>query len=165
MPLWLIFFAQYTVQMHPMWEIRELVDRIVVFLAPHFDHPPWLKGNQDGRSDLCALGRTCRMLQNPALDILWYRQSTLVHLLRCLPPDLWYMQEVEELPWRSPDLISAKQNAQPPAQFVSAASILTLTALKSNLVHDISASARPGPFSSMIGIDSTSMPNACASFG
>ena len=37
---------------------------------------------------LSILARTCSLLSEPALDLLWYRQNTLAHLVRCLPAEL-----------------------------------------------------------------------------
>ncbi|KAJ7454325.1 hypothetical protein B0H11DRAFT_1875330 [Mycena galericulata] len=46
--------------------------------------------------DLAAVARTCRAFQGPALDFLW-RYSTLLNLLRCMPSDLWAVDEVREV--------------------------------------------------------------------
>ncbi|KAJ7141944.1 hypothetical protein C8R43DRAFT_1200479 [Mycena crocata] len=43
-------------------------------------------------SNLAALARTCSTLAGPALDWLWHATS-LVDLLRCLPSDLWAVDE------------------------------------------------------------------------
>ncbi|KAJ6550863.1 hypothetical protein DFH09DRAFT_988706 [Mycena vulgaris] len=39
--------------------------------------------------DLAALARTCKAFQDPALDLLWREQSTLTHMLKCLPSNVW----------------------------------------------------------------------------
>ncbi|KAJ7235723.1 hypothetical protein B0H12DRAFT_135121 [Mycena haematopus] len=36
-----------------------------------------------------AIARTCKALQNPALNALWATQTSLVPALRCFPDDLW----------------------------------------------------------------------------
>lgn len=46
----------------------------------------WLK---TGRVSLCALAQTCRALQEPALDVLWYHKVGLHHLIQCMPEDAW----------------------------------------------------------------------------
>ncbi|KAJ7266515.1 hypothetical protein C8J57DRAFT_1068705, partial [Mycena rebaudengoi] len=38
---------------------------------------------------LSALARTCTAFCNPALDVLWRNQDTIVNLLQCMPKDLW----------------------------------------------------------------------------
>ena len=101
--------------MHQCWCIRELVDRIAVLLMPRYDGPLQILGSMEGVSDVNALARTCRAVQDAALDVLWYRQSSLIPLLQCLPSDLWCMRTVEEGPHPAPRLL----NSPPRAQFVS----------------------------------------------
>lgn len=105
--------------MHQFWHIQELVDRVVKFQAPYYDSPPWLRYSMEGMRDVCALARTCRAIQEPTLDIVWYRQSTFVHVLRRLPPDLWYENEVED--WKAPRLPHSdrSRNTAAPTRFVS----------------------------------------------
>ncbi|KAJ7647932.1 hypothetical protein FB45DRAFT_1102323 [Roridomyces roridus] len=47
---------------------------------------------------LAALAVTCRDFLNPALDTLWSEQTTLRHVLKCLPSHLWE-QSVGSEPW------------------------------------------------------------------
>ncbi|KAJ7151854.1 hypothetical protein C8R43DRAFT_1127487 [Mycena crocata] len=63
--------------MHPCLSIPELVDQ----LFSHFEPA-------DAKT-LAALARTCTMFHEPALDVLWRNQDTLMNLLRCMPPDLF----------------------------------------------------------------------------
>ncbi|KIK03959.1 hypothetical protein K443DRAFT_131056 [Laccaria amethystina LaAM-08-1] len=42
---------------------------------------------------LARLARTCIAFQDPALNILWHTQKTLLPLLKCLPPDAWAIKE------------------------------------------------------------------------
>lgn len=50
------------------------------------------KINKDGMKTLSALARTCSVLSEPALDLLWYRQNTLGRLVRRLPTELWALK-------------------------------------------------------------------------
>ncbi|KAJ7888286.1 hypothetical protein B0H13DRAFT_2042500 [Mycena leptocephala] len=43
----------------------------------------------DASSALSALARTSQFFHNPALNVLWRHQDTLVNLIRCMPEDLW----------------------------------------------------------------------------
>lgn len=42
---------------------------------------------------LARLARTCKAFQDPALNLLWHSQNTLLPLLRCLPPNAWTIKE------------------------------------------------------------------------
>ncbi|KAJ7113132.1 hypothetical protein C8R44DRAFT_984931 [Mycena epipterygia] len=44
-------------------------------------------------SDLSRLARTSTIFFNPALNILWRHQGTIVNLLRCMPNDIWDITE------------------------------------------------------------------------
>ena len=47
-----------------------------------------------GHSSICAaLARTCRVLYEPAMDVLWCDLLDLTHLLRCFPDDVWSMED------------------------------------------------------------------------
>ena len=51
---------------------------------------------QNGVMALSVLARTCRCLQELALDLLWYRQSTPENLMKTLPGDLLdYLDSLE----------------------------------------------------------------------
>jgi hypothetical protein len=45
---------------------------------------------------LAAFAATCRAISEPALDVLWCTQLSLVPLLRCMAPDLWEEREAED---------------------------------------------------------------------
>ncbi|KAJ6533966.1 hypothetical protein DFH09DRAFT_932442, partial [Mycena vulgaris] len=47
---------------------------------------------------LSALARTCRAFQDPALDILWRNQESLVPLLSCIPFDAWDVKKSSNYP-------------------------------------------------------------------
>ena len=81
--------------MHDCWKIPEIALAITEACAPHFKEPlPTTSIRFDG--SLASLSRTCRALQGPALDVLWYYQFGLLHLLQCLPQELWEVHEVHE---------------------------------------------------------------------
>ncbi|KAJ7613396.1 hypothetical protein FB45DRAFT_842767 [Roridomyces roridus] len=44
---------------------------------------------------LAALARTCRAFQNPALDVLWNSQFTILNVIRCMPEDIWEWTDEE----------------------------------------------------------------------
>lgn len=50
--------------------------------------------DKEGLRTLYSLARTCHTLLEPALDMIWYRQDTLAHVIKTLPDDLWVMAEV-----------------------------------------------------------------------
>ncbi|TFK56436.1 hypothetical protein OE88DRAFT_1649718 [Heliocybe sulcata] len=57
-----------------------------------------------GPGDVNALAQTSTIFQEPALDVLWHTQATLVNLLKCLPEDLWdiavHVEDYEKaMPW------------------------------------------------------------------
>ncbi|KAJ7116895.1 hypothetical protein C8R44DRAFT_983272 [Mycena epipterygia] len=62
--------------MHRCLHIREMVDMVFEF-------------SKSSPRTLAVLARTCTAFQNPALDILWRDQDTLMNLLRCMPSDLF----------------------------------------------------------------------------
>ncbi|KZT70422.1 hypothetical protein DAEQUDRAFT_810600 [Daedalea quercina L-15889] len=44
-------------------------------------------------SGLASLARTCRGFCSPALDVLWRSQSGLRNIIKCMPADLWEIEE------------------------------------------------------------------------
>jgi hypothetical protein len=48
------------------------------------------------KGTLSSLARTCKALQQPALDLLWHHQDGLIPLLKCMSNDLWYVTEIRE---------------------------------------------------------------------
>ncbi|KAJ7633547.1 hypothetical protein DFH06DRAFT_1437439 [Mycena polygramma] len=70
--------------MHRTWEIPEVVSLV-------FGH---LDVDKDAEG-LATLARTCRAFQDPALDVLWYHQNTLMNLLLCLPAGLWVRKSLD----------------------------------------------------------------------
>ena len=72
--------------MHPCLRVPELASLIAEECAPNIHTST--HESLDLRA-VYALARTCRALHGPALDVLWYSQRTLKHLLMCMPDDLW----------------------------------------------------------------------------
>ncbi|KAJ7453767.1 hypothetical protein FB451DRAFT_1280753 [Mycena latifolia] len=70
--------------MHRCLNILEIIELI----CSHFDPASPLHGRV-----LAALARTCSMLSGPALDRLWNTQYGLEPILRCMPPDLFDVQD------------------------------------------------------------------------
>ena len=43
----------------------------------------------ESRRTVLALALTCHGFKDTALDVLWYTQTSLVPLIKCMPSDLW----------------------------------------------------------------------------
>ncbi|KAJ6483548.1 hypothetical protein C8R47DRAFT_564546 [Mycena vitilis] len=65
--------------MHRALQILEIVDMICEATPV------------DGR-DLANLARTCSFFFAPAATVLWREQDTIIHLLKCMPDNLWDMK-------------------------------------------------------------------------
>lgn len=46
--------------------------------------------------DLVSLALTCQFFLNPALDLLWRKQDSLLPLLMCMPSNLWMLRDNQE---------------------------------------------------------------------
>ncbi|KAJ7060471.1 hypothetical protein C8F01DRAFT_1142726 [Mycena amicta] len=75
--------------MHHGLRIPELLDNI---FSNFLDSKSYLKSNT---ATLACLARTCRIFMDPALDVLWSRQTTLNNILKCLPSECWEESIVE----------------------------------------------------------------------
>jgi hypothetical protein len=86
--------------MHRCLRIQELLALIFshLDLTEHSGRQSY-NSRQPTLQDLAVLARTCCTFHGPALDHLW-RSSALVNLLRCMPADLWMVDEVGEPPWK-----------------------------------------------------------------
>ncbi|KAJ7468717.1 hypothetical protein FB451DRAFT_1560408 [Mycena latifolia] len=82
--------------MHPCLRIPEIIRIVVEKAAEEFDSsedadnilaPPPMRPY--GSVALSRLARTCRQFQDPALDVLWREQSSILPLLKCFPAHLW----------------------------------------------------------------------------
>ncbi|KAJ7666768.1 hypothetical protein DFH06DRAFT_251102 [Mycena polygramma] len=70
--------------MHRALSIPEICE----IVCEHLQGPsPSLDSSR--RKDFAALARCCQTFRDPALNVLWRKQDTLVHVLKCLPSDLW----------------------------------------------------------------------------
>ncbi|KAJ7610746.1 hypothetical protein DFH06DRAFT_1147988 [Mycena polygramma] len=79
-------------QMHAGLEIPEIVDLIVSALDTDCETP-----------DLAALSRTSIIFSEPALDVLWKKQGSIMNLIRCFPADLWESRaEMPDGSWSVP---------------------------------------------------------------
>ena len=69
--------------MHRVFYVEELVRWIA------------LNANEgsSGSASLLALARCCKVLEGPAMDVLWQRQKLLVVILRTLPADCWIVTD------------------------------------------------------------------------
>ena len=84
--------------MHRCLQVPDLALKIVEECMPDYRERCFANTSRPGkgthaeawaaRRTLAALARTCRVLQGPALDVLWYYQFGLRHLIECLPEDL-----------------------------------------------------------------------------
>lgn len=75
---------------HYCLEIREILDNIFGYLVPYN-----YRGH--GLGTLAALARTCKTFSEPALDILWYSQDSVVPLISCLPSDALSFAPISEM--------------------------------------------------------------------
>ncbi|KAF7971655.1 hypothetical protein HWV62_20616 [Athelia sp. TMB] len=69
--------------MHRCLMISEIILNIANEIEVNYErNEPW--------NTLAKLARTCRVFSEPALNSLWRVQSSLEHLLRTMPEDLWW---------------------------------------------------------------------------
>lgn len=71
--------------MHRGLQILELIELICAQVGTDGVHPL----SKDESRDLSVLARTSKAFLNPALNVLWRHQDTIVNLLKCMPADLW----------------------------------------------------------------------------
>ncbi|KAK7059974.1 hypothetical protein R3P38DRAFT_3252205 [Favolaschia claudopus] len=74
--------------MHRCWEVSEIARKIVGAFPPD---PPKDNGSlpwRQNRETLLRLAMSCRLLSEPALDLLWKKQISLQNLLKLLPTNL-----------------------------------------------------------------------------
>ncbi|KAK7050212.1 hypothetical protein R3P38DRAFT_3605968 [Favolaschia claudopus] len=74
--------------MHRCWEVSEIARKIVGCFPPDTPKdngsPPW----RQNRQALLRLAMSCRLLSEPALDLLWKKQVSLGNLLQLVPTNL-----------------------------------------------------------------------------
>ncbi|KDQ54690.1 hypothetical protein JAAARDRAFT_401811 [Jaapia argillacea MUCL 33604] len=73
-------------EMHRCLQIAEILN--LIFECVLHDFPHWQDPPEDYRT-ITVLARTCRMFQEPALNILWLHFDQLDRLVKCMPEDLW----------------------------------------------------------------------------
>ncbi|KAJ7218390.1 hypothetical protein GGX14DRAFT_695672 [Mycena pura] len=70
----------------------------------------WLNQlNSDTAQTLAGLARTCKAFRDPALDLLWKSQYTVMNILNCMPGDIWEVPDdtdAEEVRLKRPVLPS-----------------------------------------------------------
>ncbi|KAJ7882022.1 hypothetical protein B0H14DRAFT_2565547 [Mycena olivaceomarginata] len=65
--------------------------------------------NRDSAQTLAGLARTCKAFRDPALDLLWKSQCTVMNVLNCMPGDIWELlddTDTEEVRLKRPVLPS-----------------------------------------------------------
>ncbi|KAJ7495524.1 hypothetical protein FB451DRAFT_1121975 [Mycena latifolia] len=78
--------------MHRGLQIFEIVESICSHLGSQgLDSGP----QRSGSNALAALARACRAFHDPALSALWYHQRSLLHILQCMPNDIWSTSPTE----------------------------------------------------------------------
>ncbi|KAJ7673723.1 hypothetical protein DFH06DRAFT_749359 [Mycena polygramma] len=75
--------------MHQALWIVEIVEMICSELSAKGPHLP----SADARRALSSLARSAKVFHDPALDILWRHQNTIMNLIKCMPADLWSFVE------------------------------------------------------------------------
>ncbi|KAJ7218384.1 hypothetical protein GGX14DRAFT_436901 [Mycena pura] len=74
------------------------------------DEAEWLNQlNSDSAQTLAGLARTCKAFRDPALDLLWKSQCTVMNILNCMPGDIWEVPDdtdAEEVRLKRPVLPS-----------------------------------------------------------
>lgn len=75
--------------MHHCLLVPELAARIVEACAQDYRVACLESGYRPHFNTLCALARTCRTLQEPALDVIWYYQFGIQNLVKCMPRTLY----------------------------------------------------------------------------
>ena len=75
--------------MHACLLIPDLIAKIAEACAPRYRDRSPFRDDESGMRTLCALARTCRALQGPALDVIWYHQINLNNLISLMPDGFW----------------------------------------------------------------------------
>ncbi|KAJ6548601.1 hypothetical protein B0H19DRAFT_1161415 [Mycena capillaripes] len=89
--------------MHRALMIPEVAEIVCCHLLPKVHDAKIFAEIPRGRKTLLALASTCKVLQEPALDVLWKNQESLAPFLSCLPEDLFNTRPAlasEEVPLR-----------------------------------------------------------------
>lgn len=95
-----VYHNNELIQMHRCLLVAELVRHITESCAPGYkDTTAGQEFPCVGLATVCALVQTCRALQGPALDVIWYQQLGLDHLVKCIPDHAWEMYRAETGRW------------------------------------------------------------------
>ncbi|KAJ7660167.1 hypothetical protein DFH06DRAFT_1130071 [Mycena polygramma] len=73
--------------MHRCWQIPEILQIILEELKK--TEPMLMMLGKIETQAVARMARTCRTLSDPALNVLWSQQDTLLPLLTCFPSNLW----------------------------------------------------------------------------
>ena len=79
--------------MHHALHIEEILLNIFSYLYPTWH--PFPRRRRGGYAHRAALARTCKAFKEPALDMIWAELYDLTPLVRCLPEELWVVNEPE----------------------------------------------------------------------
>ncbi|KAJ7708213.1 hypothetical protein B0H17DRAFT_1325134 [Mycena rosella] len=75
------------------------IPEIVALICFHILCPHELDSRLRSRASLAtlaAVARTCTAFSNPALNLLWMSQETVMHLLQCMPEDIWSQESASD---------------------------------------------------------------------
>ncbi|KAJ7694431.1 hypothetical protein B0H17DRAFT_1057604 [Mycena rosella] len=78
-------------KMHRALEIHEIAEMICEQIGLPLGAP-----GRFALRDLVVLARTATIFLNPALNIIWRTQHTILNVLRCMPEDLWDITESDD---------------------------------------------------------------------
>ncbi|KAH7906461.1 hypothetical protein BJ138DRAFT_1117553 [Hygrophoropsis aurantiaca] len=94
--------------MHRCLRITEILHEICEYLAVvdmGMTKQPAVRSRK-ATAALASLARTCKAIQDPALDVLWADLDYFMRLIQCLPRSLW---KVNALPPTAPHLVQPEQ--------------------------------------------------------
>ncbi|KAJ6541061.1 hypothetical protein DFH09DRAFT_929338 [Mycena vulgaris] len=84
--------------MHRALQVPEIAAMICQEIIPALEYSLHLSGRNASvtLANLAAVARTCKAFSGPALDLLWANQQTVLHVLRCMPDDVWTEQDSDD---------------------------------------------------------------------
>jgi hypothetical protein len=88
------FFFALAAQLHMHRALS--IPEILQIVCHHICPDPVRKPSEDATRDLARLARTCTTLSEPALDVLWSFQDTIIHILDTMPTDIWRKNRVSQ---------------------------------------------------------------------
>ncbi len=102
--------------MHAILQIEE----VFVKIADALDQT-----TPKARSALYALARTCRTFHEPAINVLWHTQTSLIPILRCIPAQVEVQsytkgfQRLSRVQFPKKQIVSCPQRSPPQNGFVN----------------------------------------------